>query len=171
MNNSIRIDIFNCSNNVIYYIHICFYTSCFTTILQKFLCGHKSGPLWFFFGYICMWWMRQTGKVRRTARWQKTKPWSPNITKDKRNRWSQEAEKKISSKCKNFQSGIGAIWPVKLKGVCGRLAVSKPDTRVKAANRTRKGMSDIPEAGNCLSELPDNPLWSGVVCEWTRCFP
>lgn len=64
-----------------------------------------------------------SGKVRGTATWQKTKPWSPNITKDKRNCWSQEAEKKISSKCKNFQSGIGAIWPVKLKGVCGRLAV------------------------------------------------
>lgn len=46
-----------------------------------------------------------------------------NMTKDKGNCWSQEAEKKISSKCKNFQSGIGAIWPVKLKGVCGRLAV------------------------------------------------
>ena len=28
-------------------------------------------------------------------------------------------------KCRNFQSGIGAILPVKLKEVCGRLAVQK----------------------------------------------
>lgn len=63
------------------------------------------------------------GKARKTAMWQKSNSWSPNITKDKGNCWSQEAEKKICSKCKNFQSGIGAIWPVKLKGVCGRRAV------------------------------------------------
>lgn len=35
----------------------------------------------------------------------------------------KKQEKKDFLKCKNFQSGIGAIWPVKLKEFCGRLAV------------------------------------------------
>lgn len=98
-----------------------FKTLCFTDYNHFSVVRHIS--LLSFLHYIPMWWIRRRGAVKRTETGRKTKPWSPNITNDKKNCWSQKAEKKDFLKCKNFQSAIGAIWPVKLKEVCGRLAV------------------------------------------------
>lgn len=69
-----------------------------------------------FLHYIFIWRLRQKRTMSQAETWQKTKPWSPNITNDKTNCWSQKAEKKDFLKCKNFQSGISAIWPVKSVG-------------------------------------------------------
>lgn len=59
----------------------------------------------------------------------------------------------------------GAIWPVELGRGLRATRCSKPDTRVRAANRTRGGMSDIPEAVNWLREPPDDPSRCRDVCE------
>lgn len=69
-----------------------FKTPCFTD--YNHFCVVRNFFLLSFLHYIPMWWIRQKRTVRRTETGRKTKLWSPNITNDKKNCWSQKAEKK-----------------------------------------------------------------------------
>lgn len=74
--------------------------------------------------------------------------------------------KKAFLKCKNFQCGIGTIWSIKLKRVCGWLAVIKTRRTRGSAEQDRENKDGYSRV-NELSQ-PDNLQWCGVMCvnEW-----